>query len=385
MNRLFLWPMVLVACSHFGVVRAADPAPAPDSPAALPAAASPLQCSPEPSGPCWQPDGCACCDPGCGPFGLVGGAGLYWFQPYFSNNPAFSVSRTSPTGPGGTDRTVTERSNISHHMQVAPLLWLGYVSESGFGGRVRWWYFCQGTDQSVQAGPAAPGTLTFLASAPPLGFPAFTDNDGQTAALAVTSKLQFQVWDAEALVSVQSGRWDLLFAGGLRFAQINQSYNAYATGDSGGAKGPITATVLSEHSFPGVGPVLALEARRGLGDSGLSFYSSARGAVLFGSARQTATDIFSSADGTFADSAAADHNPVVPVAELELGLEVNRRIGPSRAFGQIALVGQEWWGIGSASRAVNTNTFGVPEAGGGAIVDSNVGFLGLAFRVGVNY
>ena len=107
MNRLFPWGLGLVALCHFGLVRAADPAPAPSSPAALPAAASPLPCGPEASGACRQADGGACCEPDDhAPFGLVGGAGIYWMQPYFTNNPTFSVSRTSPTGPGGNPRTV---------------------------------------------------------------------------------------------------------------------------------------------------------------------------------------------------------------------------------------------------------------------------------------
>jgi hypothetical protein len=385
MKRLSQWALVLAGLCHTPFARAADPAPAAESPAALPAAVSPIPGGLDGSSACRQPDCQACCEPDDGRFGLVGGAGIYWMQPYFTNNPAFTVTQVTSTGPSGTPRAVTSRANLGNHMEVAPMLWLGYVSDSGLGGRVRWWHFRHGTDQGVAVGPGAPGTLTFISSAAPMGFTAFADNNGQTAALAVTSKLELQVWDAEATTSVQSGKWDLLLAGGVRYAHIAQNYNAFVSGDSGGTAGPITATVLSGHSFDGIGPVVALEARRALCDCGLSLYGSARGAILFGSARQTAFDAFVSGDGSFIDDATERRNPVVPVGELELGLEYGRCIGSSRVFSQVALVGQQWWGIGSASRAVNTNSFGVPNPGGGSIVDSDLGLLGLAFRTGVSF
>ena len=379
MNRLSLWLVGMVALGwHVGLVRAADPAPEASAIAPAPhVETGVISVVPE----C----GDACCKQNADRGGLVGGAGLYWMQPYFKNNPAFTISNSTPTGPGGTDRVVTDRTNIRHQMEVAPQLWLGFINDGGLGGRVRWWYFRQGTDQSVSVPAAAPGTLVFLSSAAPLGFPAFTDNDGSPATLAATSKLQLQVWDIEAIQSLQSGCWDLLFVGGLRWAHISQHYNAYVVGDSGGVTGPISANVLSGHSFHGIGPVLALEARRALGDSGLALYSSARGALLFGSAKQTATDIFISGAGTFIDDAADHRDRVLPVGELEVGVEFGRSVGSSRVFGQVALVGQEWWGAGSASRSVQVNTLGVPTPGQGAIVDSDVGFLGLAFRLGVNY
>lgn len=392
MNRLSLWAVVLVAVCRNGSVRADEPAEAPVPPVALPPAVAPAAAvAPGPSGlvasgACWQPDGRACCEPdNHGHGGFIAGAGIYWMQPYFTNNPAFTVTQASLTGPGGNPRAVTNRIDLGNHMEVAPLLWFGYENESGLGGRVRWWYFRHGTDQAVAVGPGAPGTLTFLSSAAPMGFTAFADNDGQTAALAVTSKLQLQVWDIEATTNFQSCKWNLLLAGGVRYAHINQNYNAFVTGDSGQSTRPITASVLSGHSFDGAGPVVALEARRALCDCGVSLYGSARGAILFGSARQTAFDVFSSNDGTFVDEATERRNPVVPVGELEMGLEYGRQFGSSRVFSQVALVGQQWWGVGSASRAVNTNSFGVPNPGGGAIVDSDLGFLGMAFRMGVSF
>lgn len=381
MNRLSLSLAVVVVLGlSVGVMRGGDTPPETKAITPLPQADPFMISQGQNCGVYCQPDCSASCRNG-----LVGGVGIYCICPYFENNPAFTVSTTSPTGPGGTSRTVTERTDIRQHMEVAPQLWLGYVSDSGLGGRVRWWCFRQTTDQGITVAAAAPNTVTFLESAAPLGFPAFVDNEDRPASISVSSKLQLQVWDAEAMSSVRTGDWDLLIAGGLRFAHINQQYNSAVAGDSGGGTGPITANVPSSRTFNGIGPVIALEVRRYLGDSGLSLYGSARGAVLFGTAKQNATDnFFSSEFGDFSDSSSYEHDSALPVAELELGMEFGRKIGSTFAFGQVALVGQEWWGAGNASRSVNTNTFGVPNTGG-AIVDSNLSFLGVTLRLGVDY
>lgn len=221
------------------------------------------------------------------------------------------------------------------------------------------------------------------------GFAVFVDNETGPATLSTTSKLELQVWDFEMTHNLQAGNWDLLFAGGLRWVHINQHYDAFVTGDAGGDDGGglITATVLSGHSFHGIGPELGLESRRSLGDGGLALYSSARVALLFGSANQNAVDIFTSQTGAiFIDTARDERNRVLPVGELELGLEFARTLGPSRAFGQVALVGQQWWGAGSASRSSQVKTVGSDDPSAqSTIVDSDLGFLGVAFRLGVDY
>jgi hypothetical protein len=368
MNRLALCFGGVVGVLVLGwqaPVRAAGPAPEVVlAPQAQQPAACPLPPEPEPGSGC----------------GFFAGGGIYSLQPYFTDNPAFSASTTTPTGPGGTVRTVTQRTALSQHMDVAPLLWVGYLADSGLGGRVRWWYFRQATSQGISVPDGGADSLTFLASAAPLGFAAFVDNDGTTATLGVSSKLQLQVWDAEVLSSVQFESWNLLVAGGVRFAHLNQHYNAFVAGDSGGGVGDIAAAVLSGHSFNGAGPVLSLEVRRSLGASPLSLYGSARGAVLFGTSRQTATDIFSNGTETFRDSSSDERNSVLPVGEVELGLEARS----AHAFVQVAVVGQQWWGAGNASRSATTSTFGVANPGG-ASVDGDLGFLGLTVRLGLNF
>lgn len=358
----------------------------PDTAAAPPATAE-TGCVPQ--APCVASACCdSCCE--CGHYGLVGGAGIYLVQPYFQNNHAFTVANgLSIVTTGFGEFNASDKTDIRHHVDVAPELWIGYIGENGLGGRLRWWYFRQGTDQSIAAPNANgnPDQTIFIASAAPLGLQVFAENVGQDALLSVTSKLQVQVYDLEALQSYQTANWDLLFAGGLRLAHLNQHYNAFANGGGVAVFGEgivHSESLVSSHSFHGVGPEVAIEGRRYLGGTGLALYGSLRGALLFGSAKQTASLLVTYTSEPDENILATDHRDrVLPVAEVEVGVEAGRRVGNSRVFGQIALVGQEWWGAGSASRDYSTTFFGVPF--GSASGDSDFGFFGAAFRLGVNY
>lgn len=329
----------------------------------------------------------ACCPVSCDPCctqggGVLAGAGMYIIQPYFNNNMAFGLQTTTgrvqpdPNVPAAVPGARTNtRVEIAQHMEVAPQLWLGYLTDSGFGGRIRWWYFRQGTQQ------AATGTVTdvdkmgnpvngtVIASGTPLGMGLINGVLG-TNTMVATSKLQLQVWDFDTLYHLPGCKWDLLFAGGLRLASLDQTYNAYTAGQS----------LLSSNVFSGIGPTLGLEARRKVGCSGFNLYGAARGSILFGGANQLVAVL-----GIPEAQAAQEHRDIgMPVAEGELGLEYGRNMGGSRLFGQIAIVGQEWFGAGGASRSTTSSlpgaSFGTSHA-----VDSDLAFFGLLLRAGVNY
>jgi WD40 repeat protein len=85
------------------------------------------------------------------------------------------------------------------------------------GGRVRWWYFRQGSSQSLDLPAAtAGGPVTLLQTNKLATF----SNNGVSLSFANTSKLDLQVWDLEALQDVQVGHFDLLFSGGVRLAHL---------------------------------------------------------------------------------------------------------------------------------------------------------------------
>ncbi len=282
---------------------------------------------------------------------------------------AFGVGQTTPTTTGTARSDV--QAEIQHHMDVAPEVWLGYLTDDGFGGRARYWYFRQGTSQNEIATLNMGGPATFDAvSNAPLGLVVFAAA-GQE--MNVTSKLEVQVLDLEFLRDYHPGCWDVLLSGGLRLARLDQSYNAFVfTGSS------LIDYVTSNHSFQGAGPVLAAEIRRSLGCCGLGLYGSVRGSILFGTETQAAF-LFSQT------SSASDHEDrAILTGELELGLEYSKRVCSTRLFGQVALVGQDWNGAGNASRA-SISVMPGGAFGLGAVVDSNIDFLGVVFRLGVNY
>jgi len=254
-------------------------------------------------------------------------------------------------------------------VDVAPLVWLGYLSDSGLGFRARWWYFRQGTEQSATGTGSGVNGVQVL-SAAPLGLSLITATSADAPkSLVVTSKLQVQVLDLDSLYQIEAGKWNLLFAGGLRLAGIDQTYNAYTAGEA----------LLSSSRFYGLGPTLAVEVRRSLGGTGLSLYGSARGSILFGSGQQDAAVPDRNVE-------ARDHHDIgMPVAEAEVGLEYARDVGGCHFFVQTALVGQEWFGAGGASRSSTDVIPGGQFSTSSYVGDSDLAFLGVCIRLGVNY
>jgi hypothetical protein len=288
-----------------------------------------------------------CCAPGQA--GVIAGVGLYLVQPYFQDNLAFGEIVT-----GQSAKAV----DIRQHMELAPLIWLGYLTDDGWGARARYWYFREGTNQAIERFSG------IVESAAPLGLGVFAGNHGMN----VTSELEMQLLDLEGLADCRAGQWDFLFSTGLRLLRTHQTYNAYGQ-----------FALLSGHSFEGIGPTLALEARRFFGASGLALYGSVRGAEVFGSAHQQVAVLVE-------NNAAADHRDRgMPIGELELGLEYGRQVGHAQLFGQIAFVGQAWGGAGNSSRSSTNLTPLGSFPGTGVSVDTDIALIGFSFRIGFNY
>lgn len=346
--------------------------------------------------------------------GLIAGAGFYWMQPHFQNNPAYTVfveqtkdTTLDPKSPNTkTLGETARRVDVKHHMVMAPLLWLGYVNDAGFGGRVRGWGFQEGTSQTEilapfsgqfkvggQAGQSvivASGTLVTASSAAPLGLQAFADtlsiqHGPEATALTVTTKLSVQVGDLEVLQRFREADWSFLVAGGVRYVHLGQTYNAYDAQSTSAAE---LRTLLSTYQFDGLGPTLALELRRAIADTGVGVYGQARGSLVFGSADQSAMFFGQELrnDDPNPQLASQQRDRAIPIIDFEAGLEYGRPVGRAWLFGQVGVVGQQWFNAGSASRSTNMNpATTLRPVLGGAPIDSNIAFLGLTFHVGVNY
>jgi hypothetical protein len=320
--------------------------------------------------------------------GFYGGLGIYILRPFFGNNPA-TTTTGSTSNFGGTSSVSTFASSTSdfrYDYTVSPRLWLGYSGASGLGARLSWWRF----DQTASADTfhQNPGfnfsTITAggLSSSP---FGSTTDF------LAVKNRLFLDVWDFDLTQRWQGKNGWLLGGGGVRYLHISQSYNAALAETPSSFGTTFGGAFHASNDFDGAGPTLFLEGHRRVGGSGFGVYASARGAVLFGSGRQTSFTLntFSSSfsGNTFSFSNAtfvqASRDPVLPVVEGELGVEWSRQTGNYNPFFRVGVVGMNYFTVGSAT-AAGTSPFGFPGGSSGAS-NSNLGFLGVSITTGITF
>jgi hypothetical protein len=294
--------------------------------------------------------GCdTCCGTGCG---WVAGVGVMYVKPHWDSNPAIVDLQ---------DDTI-EFIDFDHDFEAAPLAWVGYVGDTGFGVRARWFEFDHSTNLEFTADGNQATPFIF-----PLGllleFPAGFD-------VAARSNLNLDVYDFEATQSLSHGCWTWLGSAGVRYLHISQRYDLQL---SPTPTVPTITAYESSHSFNGVGPTLSLEGRRAVGCTGLSFYGNARGSILFGDSEYVAQipdgeDTFFLRQSSWAP---------VSIVELELGADYRVPVGCAMFFARGGLVGQLWQGVGNAA-AIDSS--GIP-----ADRSSNLGLYGLKSEIGIAY
>lgn len=276
--------------------------------------------------------------------------GVYVMQPVFATNPAFVVN----TNAGN----IMRQADFGHHLDVAPNVWLGYVSERGWGVRGRWFEFDHGASASYAALPGE--TITGMS---PLALGRVPVNGAITA----SSHLAVNVGDLEATCNLDSAKWSHLFGMGVRYTHMSQDYRATL------ADAATRIDLSSSHNLNGAGPSFSLETKRRIRESGFSIYGQMHGAIIFGQANEA----FSAVNNAVPQQFTRGHYDVLPVGELEIGGEYQRNMGRAKLFIQAGFVGQIWWGGGNASN--------VDPIGPGSASNSNFGFIGLAVRAGVRY
>lgn len=316
------------------------------------------------------------------------GAGVYIVKPFFQNNPAVFARTTNETFGVDTTSSVTSvtQYDFCWDLNVTPVVWLGYVSECGWGVRTRWWLFDQESGGSITGDPntmiisAAPGGLS-IRTPSFISSPILQSALDSNSSMCVNSNLKLDVWDFEAIKETELGRWGLLFAAGVRYAHLSQNYRAFQAfqGEFNPPPGVLIPSFFlhevqqlsSGHNFSGAGPTLAIEAKRPIGNSRFSLFANLRGAMLFGDSKlqvgrvtQTGALGQNVAVTTFQSA----HDTVLPVAELEMGVEYSRNWGQVRPFVRTGLVAMTWFDAGSASSLAG-----------------DLGFLGLSVTAGLNY
>ncbi|HZZ79703.1 MAG TPA: Lpg1974 family pore-forming outer membrane protein [Gemmataceae bacterium] len=277
-------------------------------------------------------------------------AGILFLQPVFDSNPAFIVSSA-----GGN---VTRQVDFHSQWNAAPMVWLGYTSERGWGVRGRWFLFSNEVSEST--GIAAGETIRG-ASPLPLG------QIPVAGAATANSHLYVNVFDLQGTCTWESAYWTHVVGFGARYTHMSQDYRAAFAG-------PGTRIDLSaDHNFNGGGPTLSFQTRRCLGESGFSLYGQALGAINFG----TSSDGYVAVNNGMPQLFTHNRTLVLPVGELEVGAEYAHTLGPARLFVQAGFAGQVWWNGGSAT---NLSGFGSTNSS-----NSNFGFLGIALRAGIRY
>jgi hypothetical protein len=337
---------------------------------------------------------------------VEGGAGLYFMRPFFESNPAYSASSSRYSNPyplplmppvlaslapsGGVPANVqyTLQKDFSTDFEVAPRVWLGYVSPCGFGVRGRYWYYHEGSSETAVNAAGPEFTQSIVTSATVQGLSVVSYREGAQVPngpepvdiLGFGRNLDMHVADLEVTRDTQAGSWYFLFSVGARYAHLTQHYNVFFASPNMPniyADDLNSDVLLSEHTFSGAGPTAAIEVRRPA-VFGFALYAGARGSILFGTTEQqaslasfsyfaTPTMLIPSRAANYS-SVCASHDDVLPVAELEAGFEWSHQWGRVRPFLQTGLVAQSWFGAGSASSTTG-----------------NFGLLGLSVLTGLDF
>jgi hypothetical protein len=325
----------------------------------------------------------SCC---AGRRGCYAAIGVYYVKPHWEENPAYGLFV------GGLSTTV----DYDWDYQWSPRAVAGFTTCEGLGVRGRAWLFDHEPETLAFRHTPGDGLFTALPlglDASPLGliFP----NLITSADYLFDSDLDLEVYDFEATLEAQLCNCTITASGGARFADLRQGYWVRAEGTtSDGAiivpptLGRFDVDLRSRSTFRGYGPTAALEVHHGLnghcgtGCSSFGVYGSARGSVLFGTAKQNVRLVvnqFNLAGGQTASSsslAAVERDDVISVLELELGVEYSTFLGCHRVFVQAGVVGQVWYGAGNAA---HVDEFLLPDN------HTNLGFFGLTAVGGVEF
>ena len=280
--------------------------------------------------------------------GLMGGGSFYFLKPYATNNVAYDTI----TGIGTTSPQSTN-TNFENNVNPAFAVWLGYAGPEGFGGRVRWFNFDQNTDPlnvSLTNPAAATTKINASPNLPNLPLPPggslfvspgllLSTGFGKDV-MSFSSSLDITALDFEFTYGWTSGPLAILLGGGVRYLHMSQGYqatlaNSYLTASE-------SQNLTSTHDFNGVGPMLDLQATWKIGQTNLAVFVNGRGSLLAGSSSQSTAYSqhvsdpngltnggFFPVNTTVTPSVSTSTNTILPVLEVEVGMEYGVQLGAS--------------------------------------------------------
>lgn len=305
--------------------------------------------------------------PGCG-----AGASFYYLMPFFDNNTAYITVNEAETTQKSTD--------FEWNFVPAGAIWFGMVNEYGSGVRARYFHFDNSSNtlslnqsaQTVTAPPSLnqPGGNAFV-SPGVLGTQTLTGDK-----MTFDSDLQVNTADIEFVYEWSAGPLGLLFSGGGRAQRISQTYLAVLTNTFDGGGGMISTELQrleSTNEFNGGGPTVAVQGRWDAG-AGWSVFGMMRGALLVGQAnrdtgyRQVVVDPNFGFDTDVTTQTSASATKLLPVTEIELGVEYGWCGNNSQWVIRSALVNQTFFGAGTPAND-----------------EGNLSLFGLQFTIGCAY
>lgn len=302
--------------------------------------------------------------------GWNSGVGLLFLSPYIGNNTAFTVVTppAPPVGAGIPVSTASARSvSFAHGTDLAWKAWLGWASESGWGVQFSFMSFGTATDYRTTTNapppldplnPIPPTVFSVPTIIPPIdGVAAFGSPSVLLAAglgmdrLVFESQLLVRNYDVGVTREVALGDTFLSIIGGVRIGTIQQKYSASLV-NRGVAGTSETQLLTFDQDFAGGGPLVGLLLRQQLFGSGLAFVGQVRGAILFGHQNQRADFFQNITDPALLALAGSQQTrtrydnrmqQVIPVADIELGLEYGLDVGRSRLFFRGSAVSQSYF------------------------------------------
>jgi hypothetical protein len=302
-----------------------------------------------------------CCDTCIGNgSGWYAGAGIYYLQPRWGSNPAFTAFNPATTS------SITQNFDFRAH--VAPVVYAGYTGKRGLGFRANWFSYI---DRTTGPTGTPDGVATGAVQTPTTGITNLTSTiPGNT--LSTTGALGVTAIDFEITKSLNAGCGSYLVSGGVRYGNVGQQYGAAVPGTGG---------LLSDgHRFNGFGPTMAAQARYAIPYArGAGVYGRARGSMLIGQEH----DLMQYTTATVNGSTFSSSNQVVPVGELEVGLDWFRRYRAYGFFMQGGFVVQSWFGVGNTSNSDIISTPGVHTTS--AFNNGTLGLYGLRTSGGVTF
>lgn len=319
----------------------------------------------------------ACGPAGCGPMGcgpvtpyvphrgrhghghFIGETGAYFVVPFVANRNAFTNTTTNST---------TEFPRVVEYGLRASL---GYIFHNTWGGRFNYTYLNGDSNVATSNSLAAtnitttgPGPLAITGPSPALGLGIGTDNYN------FRQRIELHVGEFEFLKECHCFDTTLLIGAGLRYARLQQSYNATRANTTGVNAGGNILVALDQddlevtNRFEGWGPTVSFEAIHPVA-WGFALYGNTRGSFLWGS--ETVNQTLRSQQrrvvnvvNTFTDtstSSTSSSNPFVTTAEVELGIQYGFRVGRCYVFSRVGGTASRWWNVGSPTTTTGHLSF----------------------------